>query len=253
MAARTVDNWHGRHKKLKHNPSQKQNMQKRIPCPFPEKIVHAGDFVVLEPLSVGHLDDLWAAASQSDRSFEHLRYGPFATKASLQQVVEDLSSRDYQPFWAVRDLESGRANGWLSLCDVYPQDGAIEIGSIWFSPLMQRSRGSTEAVFLLMRYAMDDLGYQRLVWRCSALNTASVGAAQRYGFVAEGMWRQAILIKGNHLDVAWFSILADEWSTRRRAIEVWLRKENFSPDGVALTRLSRNPEFVLPCGNGAVA
>jgi len=100
---------------------------------------------------------------------------------------------------------------------------------------------------------MDDLGYQRLVWRCSALNTASVGAAQRYGFVAEGMWRQAILIKGNHLDVAWFSILADEWSTRRRAIEVWLRKENFSPDGVALTRLSRNPEFVLPCGNGAVA
>jgi len=253
MAAQIVENWQGRHKKQTNNRWQKQNMQKRIPCPFPEKIVHAGEFVVLEPLSGGHMDDLWAAASQSDRSFDHLRYGPFATKASLQQVVEDLSSRDYQPFWAVRDLETGRVNGWLSLCDVYPQDGAIEIGSIWFSPLMQRSRGSTEAIFLLMRYAMDDLGYQRLVWRCSARNTASVGAAQRYGFVPEGMWRQAILIKGNHLDVAWFSILADEWSARRRAIEAWLRKENFSADGVALTRLRRNTESGVLSGNDVVA
>lgn len=222
-------------------------MRQRTPYPFPEKIVLAGEFVALEPLSAEHLDDLWAAASRSDRSFDHLRYGPFETKASLSQVVQDLSSRDHQPFWAVRDSGTRQVNGWLSLCDVYPQDGAIEIGSIWFSALMQRSRASTEAIFLLMRYALDALGYQRLVWRCSARNAASIGVAQRFGFVHEGVWRQAILIKGHQVDLAWFSILAEEWPTRRRAIEAWLRKENFSPDGVALTRLSRDAKSELRC------
>jgi RimJ/RimL family protein N-acetyltransferase len=47
--------------------------------------------------------------------------------------------------------------GWLSLCDIYPADGAIEIDSIWYSPRLQRTRASTEAVFILMSYAFDEL------------------------------------------------------------------------------------------------
>jgi RimJ/RimL family protein N-acetyltransferase len=74
-----------------------------------------------------------------------------------------LSTRPDQPFWIARPVATHRAEGWLSLCDIYPADGAIEIGSIWFSPRMQRTRASTEAVFLLMTYALDVLGYKR-VW-----------------------------------------------------------------------------------------
>lgn len=217
-----------------------------LPRPFPQKIIHTGSDVVLEPLSIAHVDDLWHASQDADASFNYLRYGPFQNKPALSRQVEELAKRDRQPFWAVRNISTGTVTGWLSLCDIYENDGAIEIGSIWFSPIMQRSRCSTEAVYLLMRYAMDSLRYRRLVWRCCANNLASSRAALRYGFSPEGIWRSAIVVKGQTMDIAWFSLLRHEWPERKLAIEQWLRKENFSAEGVALSALTAKQPAHIP-------
>jgi RimJ/RimL family protein N-acetyltransferase len=207
------------------------------PWPFPERKVFQGRSVRLEPLGAEHADELWRAAQGADASFAYLRYGPFASRSDLLEQVMELSERAYQPFWAVRPRDSGVAQGWVSLCDIYPADGAIEIGSIWFSPVLQRTRASTEANFLLMQYAMDELNYQRLVWRCSVANQASMKAAARYGFAPEGIWRGAAFSKGWRQDLAWYSILADEWPRRRAAIKAWLADENFDEHGRARSQL----------------
>jgi RimJ/RimL family protein N-acetyltransferase len=157
--------------------------------PFPAQIEFAGQTVKLEPLSADHVCELWQAAEHAEASWAYLRYGPFETEADLAEFVSSLVGRREQPFWAVRPLMTNHAQGWLSLCDVYPIDGAIEIGSIWYSPALQRTRASTEAIFLLMRYVFDNLGYNRLVWRCSTANFASLRSARRYGFKLEGIWR----------------------------------------------------------------
>ena len=191
----------------------------------------------LEPLGPEHADELWFAAQGADASFGYLRYGPFASQGELLAQVMELAGRADQPFWAIRPRDSGVAQGWLSLCDIYPADGAIEIGSIWFSPALQRTRAATEAIFLLMQYAMDQLNYQRLVWRCSTANQASMKAAARYGFAPEGIWRGAAFAKGWRQDLAWHSIVADEWPERRAAIEAWLADENFDAQGRARRRL----------------
>ncbi len=153
----------------------------------------------------------------------------------------ELAARADQPFWAVRPNSSGATQGWLSLCDIYPADGAIEIGSIWFSPTLQRTRAATEAIFLLMQHAMDELKYQRLVWRCATANQASMKAAARYGFVPEGIWRGSAFAKGRRLDQAWHSILAAEWPARRAALQAWLADENFDERGTARSRLKPTP------------
>jgi RimJ/RimL family protein N-acetyltransferase len=197
--------------------------------------------VSLEPLGREHIDELWRAAQGADASFAYLRYGPFAHRRDLEEVITELAGRADQPFWAVRAKSSGVAQGWLSLCDIYPADGAIEVGSIWFSPELQRTRASTEAVFLLMQYAMDELKYQRLVWRCSTINNASMNAAARYGFAPEGVWRGSAFAKGRRHDQAWHSILASEWPARRAAITAWLADENFDEHGRARTRLVHAP------------
>jgi RimJ/RimL family protein N-acetyltransferase len=124
------------------------------------------------------------------------------------------------------------------LCDVYPADGAIEIGSIWFATTLQRTRAATEAIFLLMEYATEKLRYERLVWRCLLDNQASMNAAARYGFTSEGIWRRSAYSK-RHWDHAWHSILANEWPARRAAISGWLADENFDEQGRARTRLQR--------------
>ena len=191
----------------------------------------------LEPLGSEHIEELWHAALGADASFAYLRYGPFAHQRDLLELVTELAARVDQPFWAVRSKSSGVAQGWLSLCDIYPADGAIEIGAIWFSPQLQRTRAATEAIFLLMQYAMEELQYQRLVWRCNAANQASLNAAARYGFTPEGTWRGSALSKGRRCDVAWHSIIAAEWPARRDAIRAWLADENFDEHGRARRRL----------------
>ncbi len=205
--------------------------------PLPERKSFQGRSVRLEPLSAEHADELWRAAQGADASFAHLRYGPFASQTDLLEQMTELIARTDQPFWAVRPQDSAAAQGWLSLCDIYPADGAIEIGSIWFSPGLQRTRAATEAIFLLMQYAMDELKYQRLVWRCSVANQASMNAAARYGFVPEGVWRSSTFCKGQRWDQAWHAILAGEWPHRRLAIQSWLADENFDESGRARTRL----------------
>jgi RimJ/RimL family protein N-acetyltransferase len=207
------------------------------PWPFPERIPFKGRSLSLEPLGREHLDELWRAAEGADASFAYLRYGPFASKGDLLELVIELAGRADQPFWAVRPKSSGVVQGWLSLCDIYPADGAIEIGAIWFSPQLQRTRAATEAVFLLMQHAMDALKYQRLVWRCAVTNQASMNAAARYGFAPEGVWRGSAFAKGRRLDQAWHSILAAEWPARRAAIQAWLADENFDELGRARKRL----------------
>lgn len=193
----------------------------------------------LEPLSREHAHELWRAAQGADASFAHLRYGPFASQDELLEQVMEFEGRADQPFWAVRPDHSGSAQGWLSLCDIYPADGAIEVGSIWFSPALQRTRAATKSIFLLMQYAMDELKYQRLVWRCNATNQASMNAAARYGFTPEGIWRGAAFNKGRRWDLAWHSILAAEWPARRAAIRAWLGDENFDEQGRARSRLTQ--------------
>jgi RimJ/RimL family protein N-acetyltransferase len=195
----------------------------------------------LEPLGREHAGELWRSAQGADASFAYLRYGPFVSESGLLDQVMELAGRGEQPFWAVRPNDSGIAQGWLSLCDIYPADGAIEIGAIWFSPVLQRTRAATEAIFLLMQYAMDKLRYQRLVWRCNAVNRASLNAAARYGFTPEGIWRRSALSKGRRCDVAWHSIIAAEWPARRDAIRAWLADENFDEHGRARTRLAHPP------------
>jgi hypothetical protein len=75
------------------------------------------------------------------------------------------------------------------------------------------------------------LGYRRYEWKCDSLNAASRRAAERYGFTFEGIFRQAIVVKGRSRDTAWLSILDSEWPRVRAAFEAWLDPNNFDAGG----------------------
>ncbi len=204
--------------------------------PAPNLTPMQGQTCNLEPLGQDHLDDLWQHAKAHPTSFNYLRYGPFDKREALQSLLSDITTRVDQPFWAVCAIGGG-AKGWLSICDIDQANSSIEIGSIWFSPDLQGTRAAREAIFLAMCHCMDDLGYERLVWRCQAENTKSFRAAENLGFTFEGTWRNAAVTKGRQRGVAWFSILKDEWPARRTAIATWLADENFDADGKQRARL----------------
>ena len=64
-----------------------------------------------------------------------------------------------------------------------------------FSPLLKQTRMATEAHYLLMRYAFEQLGYRRYEWKCDSCNQPSYNAALRLGFRYEGTFRQVVVYK----------------------------------------------------------
>lgn len=203
------------------------------PRPLPARVAIRGAHAVLEPLHVRHAAELWQAAQGADESWAYMGYGPFASEAAMRAQVANLAATHDPMFWAVRPVATGVVSGWLSLMNIEPKNAAVELGGIWFAPRMQRTRASTEAMFLLLRLAADDLGYRRLVWKCNALNGASRRAADRLGFTYEGRHRAHMVVKGRQRDTDWYSILGEEWPRCRDAILAWLAADNFAPDGTA--------------------
>jgi RimJ/RimL family protein N-acetyltransferase len=115
----------------------------------------------------------------------------------------------------------------------------IEVGSILYTPRLQRTAGATEAMYLMARHVFEDLGYRRYEWKCNALNAPSRSAAVRLGFSFEGIFRQHMIVKGRNRDTAWYSMLDSEWPARKQAFENWLDPANFDSEGRQKTPLAR--------------
>ena len=186
---------------------------------------------ILDPLR--HGSSLWEA-NQLDTTARNMTYlsADVFPDASTYCAWLERMSRTHDPlFFAVIDAKTARAVGILSYLRIVPEHGVIEIGHINFSPLLQRTTASTEALFLLMRRAFDELGYRRLEWKCDSMNGPSRATALRLGFRFEGIFRQAIVYKGRNRDTAWFSIIDAEWPAIRGAFEQWLSPANFDSAG----------------------
>ncbi len=205
----------------------------------PPRTTIAGRYCRLEPLDPDRHSEALFKACQLDSAglnWTYLPYGPFPDIAAYRQWVEDVCSRDDPLFFAIVDSTEG-AVGVASYLRIDPSVGSIEVGHINYSPLLQRRRSGTEAMYLLMRRAFDELGYRRYEWKCDALNAVSRRAAERLGFVYEGTFRQATIYKGRNRDTAWYAIIDSEWPKIRHAMEAWLDPGNFDSNELQRTRL----------------
>jgi RimJ/RimL family protein N-acetyltransferase len=202
------------------------------PARLPQRVPLEGETVVLEPVDpTRHATALFTSSSAAPELWKHLAYGPFENQEVFSKWLGDRAVTDDPLFYAIVDRAAGAARGMASYLRMEPQHGVIEIGHIWFAPVLQRTRQATEAIFLLARHAFDDLGYRRLEWKCDSLNAPSRRAAERFGFVFEGIFRQHMVVKGRNRDTAWYAMTDGDWPVRRAAFEAWLSPDNFNGDG----------------------
>ena len=203
-----------------------------LPRPRPPRSPMRGfwcDVVPLDPDA--HAAALYTAysADTEGRIWTYLPQGPFADQAGFRAWMDAFCLSDDPLFHSI--LVEGQPLGVASLMRIDPANGVIEVGNINFAPALSRTRAATEAMYLLMSRAFDELGYRRYEWKCDALNAPSSRAAARLGFTYEGLFRQAIVYKGRNRDTAWFSILDSEWPRLKAGFEAWLDPSNFDADG----------------------
>jgi RimJ/RimL family protein N-acetyltransferase len=202
--------------------------------PRPPRVVMPGRFCRLEPLDAARHAEALFEGFQRDRdgrNWTYLPVGPFATLADFRAWAEPASVGDDPIFFAVIDPKTDRPIGYASYLRIDPKSGVIEVGSINYTPALQRTPAATETMYLMMRNVFDTLGYRRYEWKCNALNAPSRAAALRLGFTFEGIFRQAWVVKGRNRDTAWYSLLDSEWSAQKVAFERWLAPDNFDAAG----------------------
>jgi len=210
------------------------------PCGWPPHAILSGNYCHLEPTVADHAPQLHEAFVDKgeDHYWTYLPYGPFTHFEAFKTWL-DKTTQDKDPqFYTIFDGVTGKAVGVASYLRIQPAIGSIEVGHIHFSTLLQQKPAATEAMFLLMKHAFDDLGYRRYEWKCDALNDPSRRAAERLGFQFEGVFRQHTMYKGRNRDTAWFSILDSEWAVCKQAFEGWLAPSNFDADGLQVKRLA---------------
>jgi RimJ/RimL family protein N-acetyltransferase len=190
--------------------------------------------VLVTPLDpAAHATSLYQGSHGNDREelWRYLFEGPFADRAAFDAYLMQKAVSEDPLFFAIIDKRSGLALGHAAYLRITPAHRVIEVGSILFTPPLQKTAGATEAIYLMARHAFEDLGYRRYEWKCDARNAPSRRAARRLGFQFEGIFRQHMIVKGANRDTAWFAMLDSEWPDRKRNFERWLDPANFDANG----------------------
>jgi RimJ/RimL family protein N-acetyltransferase len=177
----------------------------------PERVVLAGRFVRLEPLSEAHRDDLLAAAAQDPTTFRYMGADLSTGVNAWAAYLADALRPEYVA-WATVDAATGRAVGSTRFGDIAPEHGRVEIGWTWIAPSHQRSATNTEAKLLQLTYAFDELGATRVALKTDGRNLRSQAAIERLGAQREGVLRRHVRMPDGFIrDTIYFSILAEEW------------------------------------------
>ena len=210
-------------------------------CHLPSKAVIQGHYCRLESVDINnHAQGLFTAFAEdsNNHNWTYLPYGPFEDLASFTDWLEQACLGDDPLFYVVINQSNDAIVGMASYLRITPAVGVIEVGHIHFSPKMQKTPIATEAMYLMMARVFDELGYRRYEWKCDALNTPSKKAAERFGFIYEGLFRQATMYKGRNRDTAWYAIIDKDWPRIKNAYQTWLNPNNFDENGKQKTRLN---------------
>lgn len=213
-------------------------LTRRLQLPAkPEPVTLEGHFVRLSPLKLDlHADALFRVSSGSpvslgDRSigsydcdalvWRYMSAGPFESASELQAfLAAQLESVDGHPLCAIHVGED-RPVGVANFLANMPPHLKIELGNIWYSPVVQGTKINTEATYLMLNHVFE-LGYRRVEWKCDSLNARSRRAALRMGFSYEGIQEHHYVIKGRNRDTAWFRMLDRDWPEARKKLETFL-------------------------------
>lgn len=210
----------------------------RATAPAPGKPL-SGSLVELVKVDVkAQAQSLFDLSKNHNSLWDYMKSGPFSDVDSMTKWMAECSTTTNPLFYTFIDTTTGAPFGMASYMNIIPENGSIEIGNIWITPNAQRTTMATQALYLMMAHAMDDLKFRRLEWKCNALNAPSRTAAKRFGFSYEGTFFNHLIIKGKNRDTAWFSITTEEWPAIKANFERWLAPDNFDETGKQKTSLA---------------
>lgn len=175
----------------------------------------------LEPLTRAHFEPLKTIALSNGDIW----------KFTMANITDDESFTTYfntalkekenktSYSFAMFDKKENRYAGCTRYANISFRDKRLEIGWTWIDPLLQGSGINKHNKFLMLNFAFDQLGLNRVELKTAGTNFKSQRAMEKIGAVREGVLRKhSINDIGTTRDTVYYSFINDEWPTIREKI-----------------------------------
>lgn len=187
---------------------------------FTDNICLENDRSLLRPLQLTDAEGLLEAAC-SDPDLMRYSTAPINSPLLLWQYIRTSLDEKAQglryPFLII-DKASGKYAGCTSYATIVPVDERLEIGWTWLGLPYHRTGLNRSNKFLMLEYAFETLGAERVELRTDERNTRSRNAILGIGATYEGCLRHyKIAFDGFRRSTVYFSILREEWVASVRA------------------------------------
>jgi len=180
-----------------------------------------GPRILLRPLQYTDVDALLRAAADGELWNLTVTVVPSASTIDsyLKKALDGRDAGTVMPFVIVLK-DSGEVIGSTRFWKIDPLNRKLEIGSSWISARWQKSFVNTEAKYLMLRHAFEELDCVRVQFTTDENNQKSRNAILRLGAQQEGIVRhERIMPDGRKRNSVRFSIIDDEWPQVRQALE----------------------------------
>lgn len=192
-------------------------------------IVLEGERIRLEPLSEHNLQAVRASGNHPAIWQFTFQSNPFlsdhGTAAWFRDTLDSPSVRAF----AIVDRVRREVAGSTRFLDMDDANRKLEIGWTFHAPRYWRTRANTEAKFLLLRYAFEEMDQIRVQFKAEAINRRSHAAILRLGATHEGTLRNfRIRPDGEIRDVNLYSIVRAEWPMVKERLLSFLDRSLYS-------------------------
>ena len=192
-----------------------------------EPVVLEGEYVRLEPMTDGHADALFEAASVPSlwKWTINVVEKPEDMRAYIASALSDQQRGVSLPFVTIaKDDDS--VVGSTRFGNIDPANRRAEIGWTWITPQRQRTRVNTEAKLLMLTHAFEVWKCIRIELKTDVLNEKSRNAILRLGAKQEGIFRNHMITDaGRFRDTVFFSIIDSEWPDVKASLHEKLRSK----------------------------
>jgi len=165
--------------------------------------LEATDINLLIPFAINE-PDTWKFSIVSPKGEEGMR-------AYVSQALAARAEGKEYPFMMF-DKKTGEYAGCTRFYDIQPQYQTLQLGYTWYGEKFRGTGLNKHCKFLLLQFAFETLGMERVEFRADANNARSIAAMKSLGCKVEGILRSHTpLENGLRRDSIVLSILKPEW------------------------------------------
>ena len=181
---------------------------------IPQDIILETSKVFLRPIEENDYDAFLSLAKQDEEMWQHFSLN-LADEAQLKRWMDmafsDKNAETRRPFTII-EKETGLIAGSSSMGNISYYDLRFEIGWSWLGKNFRSTGLNKQAKFSMLRYAFDELNFERVEFKTDVLNARARQGLRNVGGIEEGVLRSHTKMWNNRRRTSiYYSVLKDEW------------------------------------------